>query len=271
MKKEVQPLDWFDHVASLPQYKQLMLRNINIVDENYIDKIKSQPVTLCTDGSVYSTTSGGGWVLATNDGTILVTVWNSDTAHYSYQNSYRSEAQAKLAGHIFLHETCKFFDIPQVPVRSICDNSGLVIKICSNKSVKDRDTASDIFKEIMNLHYNTKTYVHVKGHQDTQTTALSNDAYLNMVAGYIARHNTSLPVQLHPPNMLAIFMHDNYMPHSITTYLRRYSNYDRAKQKLKEVNKWTNEIFNSIDWGSHRSLFTSCPFRKQVQHLKYVH
>ena len=98
MKKEVQPLDWFDHVASLPQYKQLMLRNINIVDENYIDKIKSQPVTLCTDGSVYSTTSGGGWVLATNDGTILVTVWNSDTAHYSYQNSYRSEAQAKLAG-----------------------------------------------------------------------------------------------------------------------------------------------------------------------------
>ena len=86
----MQPLDWNEHISPLPLYKQIMLRNINIVDENYIDKIKSQPLTLCTDGSVYTSASGGGWVLATDEGTLLVTGWNCDTAHFSYQNSYRS-------------------------------------------------------------------------------------------------------------------------------------------------------------------------------------
>ena len=91
MKKEVQPLDWNDHISTLPLYKQLMLRNINMVDENYIDKIKSQPLTLCTDGSVYSTSSGGDWVLEIDYGTILVIGWNCYTAHSLYQNSYWSE------------------------------------------------------------------------------------------------------------------------------------------------------------------------------------
>ena len=104
---------------------------------------------------------GGGWILAIENLDILATGSNKDTGHPRYQNSYRSEAQAHLAGVSFIYETCKFFCIQQPKTKTICDNEGLIKKIIS-ENISSSDIASDILQDILDKDPELMSYHHVK-------------------------------------------------------------------------------------------------------------
>ena len=121
-----------------------------------------EDIVMCSDGSVYSSTSGGGWVLASKSMQILAVGYNPDTGHEDYQDSYRSEAQAKLAGELFIQETCKYYDIPIPVTRSICDNQGLIIKLVRKNIVHDTPE-SDIIKCILQKNLLQQHFIMSKG------------------------------------------------------------------------------------------------------------
>ena len=58
-----------------------MLSNINIITDDIIHDIEHNDLILCSDGSCYDNSSGGGWVLATKNMKIIATGYNPDTAY----------------------------------------------------------------------------------------------------------------------------------------------------------------------------------------------
>ena len=51
---------------------------------------------IASDGSKTRTKSGGGWVIATKDGTIIIRGYNPDFGQLGKMHSYRSEGYASL-------------------------------------------------------------------------------------------------------------------------------------------------------------------------------
>ena len=52
------PITWQQHIDQLDAYTKHMLNHVNIIDTNYIDYMRTQPLILCSDGSVHKDTSG---------------------------------------------------------------------------------------------------------------------------------------------------------------------------------------------------------------------
>ena len=179
----------------------------------------NKSITICSDGSVYPTTSGGAWVIVIN-GEIAVIGINGDTGPIEFQNSYRSEAHGLLSGLIFIQEFHKYYDIPQSKTRSICDSKGLIIRINNNRSITKHTAEADILNEIYSVKTDKTTFAHVKGHQDTNNVSLSEEAYINVIADLVARSNISVPTQVHPPNQISIYVNHTYVPHSLKKYMK---------------------------------------------------
>ena len=93
---------WKEHINSLPNYEKSLLKNTNIISNNIDADINETDLIVSRNGSYKTKKSGGAFIIAKENGKILVTGSNSDTGHPDYQQAYRSEAQAKLAGHICL-------------------------------------------------------------------------------------------------------------------------------------------------------------------------
>ena len=74
-------------------------------------------------------TSGGAFVIRDEDENILTTGFNTDTAHFWFSYSYRSEIQYCVAVIIFFHHLCEFYDINKPISIFYCDNKGLINKL----------------------------------------------------------------------------------------------------------------------------------------------
>ena len=62
---------------------------------NLIEKISNEePIIIESDGSVYTSSSGRAWPIATSDKDIMIAISDKDTAHESFRKSYRLEAQS---------------------------------------------------------------------------------------------------------------------------------------------------------------------------------
>ena len=129
---------WKDHINSLPNYEKSLLKNTNIIANNIDADINETDLIMSSDESYKTTKSGGAFIIAKKNGEILVTGSNSDTGHPDYQQAYRSEAQAKLAGHICLKEICTFHNLPHPMTISSCDNKGLKTKLAQNGTIKKK-------------------------------------------------------------------------------------------------------------------------------------
>ena len=91
-----------------------MIKNTTIVTQDIVEALtnQSKEMIISSDGSNFKNKSGGAYLLGTKQGDIIATGYNTNTGEASYQHSYRSESQAKLAGHLCLHHKCKYSIYP---------------------------------------------------------------------------------------------------------------------------------------------------------------
>ena len=191
-------------------------------------------IIISTDGSYHKDKSGGAYIIANENGNIIAKGSNPDTGEQTYQQSYRSEAQAKLSGHLCLHHLCKYYSITPPKTISSCDNQGLRVKLMSKK-IQKRATDLDLIHEIKKLCDSGNTYTHVYGHQEETSNNLTTEAYLNIIVDKIAHSNARRPVQIHPPNQTAVYINKQYIPYGYDKYLRKTVGKKEAKQFLKKV------------------------------------
>ena len=78
---------------------------------------------IASDRSKTRTKSGGGWVIATKDGTIIVRGSNPEFGQLGKIHSYRSEVYASLASQLFITTYAECFNIIiESKITSYCDN-----------------------------------------------------------------------------------------------------------------------------------------------------
>ena len=100
---------WQDHLKTLHPFHSQLIAHHTILKDDLIYTLQDPKsnIIIYSDGSVYTTTSGGAWLIVIN-GEIAVVGINGDTGVQEYQNSYRSKAHSLLSGLKLLHELEKF-------------------------------------------------------------------------------------------------------------------------------------------------------------------
>ena len=85
---------------------------------------------IVSDGSKTRTKSGGGWVIATNDGTIIIRGSNPDFGQLGKMQSYRSEFYASLASQLLIKTYAEYFKVTiESKITSYCDNKAYVERL----------------------------------------------------------------------------------------------------------------------------------------------
>ena len=128
-----------------------MLQTMELLMENITGEmdLTEEKLIISSDGSHFQNKSGRAYIITHENRDILAKGSNPDTGETTYQKSHRSEAQAKLAGHLCVHHLCKYYRIKQPKTISSCDNQGLRTKLVEPKSkIKGKD--KDIVCEIKN-------------------------------------------------------------------------------------------------------------------------
>ena len=140
---------------------------------NLCEKLsKNIPLVITGDGSVYTKTSEGAWLISTIEGDILDIGINPDTALSAFQKSYRSKAQASYVSFLFLQEFSLFYGLNIPSIFHYCGNKGLVTKI-NNQSKKNTKTEKDLLLLISQVIPPNANTQHVKAHQDGKTVNLT--------------------------------------------------------------------------------------------------
>ena len=78
--------NWKDNITSMGDYNKSMIQNSTILKQTEFTKFlaNNKPIIIASDGSVYKSSSGGAWLIATIEGNILVTRINRDTSHQDF-------------------------------------------------------------------------------------------------------------------------------------------------------------------------------------------
>ena len=85
---------------------------------------------IAPDGSKTRTKSGGGWVIATKDGTIIIRGSNPDFGQLGKMHSYRSEVYASFTSQLFIKTYAEYFNvIIENKITSYCDNKAYVERL----------------------------------------------------------------------------------------------------------------------------------------------
>ena len=127
---------------------------------------------IASGGSKTRTKSGGGWVIATKDGTIIVRGSNLDYGQIENIHSYRSEVYASLASQLFLKTYAEYFKINiDSKITSYCDNKAYVERL--KQFISDpyltkglfKQTEQETYRLLVKLQTAQRNLLHVKGHQ----------------------------------------------------------------------------------------------------------
>ena len=125
-----QPLSLIDFILAKPEWQCLLIENFNentnarSLLQYLMDKSE---LIIASDGSKTRTKSGGGWVIATKDGTIIIRGANPDFGQLGNMNSYRSEVYASLASQLFIKIYAEYFNVTiESKITSYCDNKAHV-------------------------------------------------------------------------------------------------------------------------------------------------
>ena len=107
-------LSWDMYLKTIPQYEYIMLKNHNIINQHeLIQSLKNDSsLILTSDGSVRDKHASGAWLIATQDGTILVTGHHPITGHVDFLSSYRAESQSCYTVFLILHHLCEYYNTP---------------------------------------------------------------------------------------------------------------------------------------------------------------
>ena len=249
------------------KYNKAMIQESNILHQSdLIEKISNgEPLIIASDGSVYASSSGGAWLIATINRDILVTGSNKDTAHKSFQKSYRSEAQAGYASFFFLQEFTTFYGLEVPKVFYYCDNKGLVIKINQKEQDYSKHTEKDLLHLLSEVLPSSTHVQHVMAHQDEKKINLSTEEYLNTIVDFIATNNTAPPLQCHKNQTMAVYIKGEYIPYDIKQMMKRIYFEDEAIKMLCKKYKWNSTTFQDISSSEHNKAIESPTFNTRKQ------
>ena len=128
-----QPLSLIEYIAAKPTWHRQLIENFK-ENPNVISLLQCLTQTcelkIASDGPKTRTKSGGGWVIATKEGTIIVRGSNPDYGQIDRIHSYRSEVYASLASQLFLKTYAEYFHIIiDSKITGYCDNKAYVERI----------------------------------------------------------------------------------------------------------------------------------------------
>ena len=148
--KQIIPRNYEQFVQKLPEYEKLNIENFTIINPEILCECvtNEKEITISTDGSYKSSSSGWATVITDKHENILVTGYNPDTGHYWFQCFFRSESQACLSAFIFLTQYCRYLNVPIPPSIYFCDNNGLIKKISNNFNITKHTTSKDIIRHL---------------------------------------------------------------------------------------------------------------------------
>jgi len=260
-----------------------------------------------TDGSVRDEHGSYAFVILINlhqdEPTLAVRSggWMSPTAEFIDLASHRPEAAALYAAHMFLQRFLRKFLFcgpirNNVLLRFVLDNESVTDDIewhpDIDSSVFDFLKADyDILQGIQRLSRNLplKTSVRwVKGHQDRHTPwdELTNSAKANILADRECDQVYRRPVNesgLFPEwinGTKIALLHkgtpinkrlDDYVRTSVTApRLRAYIIEKSQKRDPHIEDKWTDEVFDDVDWRTHGEAFRSLGPGRKIQISKFM-
>ena len=216
---------------------------------------------IASDGSKTRTKSGGGWVIATKEGTIIVRGSNPDYGQIARIHSYRSEVYASLASQLFLKTYAEYFHI-------IIDNN--ITGYCDKKAYVERiqqftadpyltkglfkQTEQEAYRILLQIQPEQFKMIHVRGHQDDEKTfdELDTPAQLNIAADKVATTKARKPINTHLLSApFAIYINERYIPYHFERELRKQHFSEDARIFMMQKYNWNLSIFQSINWPSH--------------------
>ena len=127
------PLSLIDYIESKPPWHRRLIENFKDntnASTLFQYLILKYELKIASNGSKTRTKSGGGWVIATTDGTIIVRVSNPDYGQIENIHSYRSEVYASLASQLILKTYAEYFQISiDSKITGYCDNKAYVERL----------------------------------------------------------------------------------------------------------------------------------------------
>ena len=101
---------------------------------------------IASDGFKTRTKSGGGWVIATKDGTIIIRESNPDFGQLGKMHSYYSEVYASLASQLFIKTYTEYFNvIIDSKVTRYCDTKAYIERL--KQFIEDPYMSRGLFKQ----------------------------------------------------------------------------------------------------------------------------
>ena len=188
-------------------------------------------VLIASDGSKTRTKSGGGCVVATKDGTIIIREANPDFGQLGKMHSYRSKVYASLASQLLIKTYAEYFKITiESKITSYCDNKAYVERL--KQFIEDpymsrglfKQTEQEAYRIILQIQNPQFQILHVRGHQDEVKTIEELDipAELNIEADIDATTKARTPINTHLLSApFAICIKGRYIPHQFERELRQ--------------------------------------------------
>ena len=109
-----QPLSLIDFILDKPEWQRILIENFknNTNARSLLQCLMDKSdLMIASDGSKTRTKSGGGWVIVTKDGTIIIRGANPDFGQLGKIHSYRSEGYASLASQLFIKTYAEYFKV----------------------------------------------------------------------------------------------------------------------------------------------------------------
>ena len=183
---------------------------------------EENPISIATDGIKSRLKSGGGWIITSTVGKIIVHEENPDLGSMKHMNSYRSEAYAVLSVFVFLSEYSKYFSL-QFNNRCIlyCDNKEIV------KKVQKINTTIDHFEPYYKMSKHEAiiaiqrylpqriNVIHLYSYQDKikGKAKLTFPEKLNDLVDSIVNNYDRFPLNNYIPfTPLVVYFNNNYIP-----------------------------------------------------------
>lgn len=277
-----QPGTYESYIESLPDCEREMLRNVTtVVEQTTVAELldlemhvecNTTPIgtPAASDGSVIGLSGTYGWIISLKDKTRIASCRGKA---YGYpMTSHRAEAYGMWSILLFIIRVYEFGNkIPLEVISLVCDNSSLVDTV--NKIVNRQrkpfpnETLQpdwDIINEIVSLLKTSKQSIEwIKGHQDEKKPkeSLPLPAQLNCEADELANAAQEArklePLQrrmVRPPNNpIQVHVNNVTVTSKVKRTLRRLAKTPDLVAHIQKKAKWEEGVFNTIDWGSHKS------------------
>lgn len=253
---------------------------------NAIALIAASSFNACSDGSAVALEGTYGWVLSSEDGTRLA--HGSGPVDGHDPRSFRAEGQGMLSVVCLLKRliqwTCTTDTITGVLAT---DNTGLIHRVSSQGKLKypvpnavfkpDWSVVQAIVDTVQSCSIEA-TYVHVKGHQDDDTSVeeLSLLAQLNVEADkhagdYRALHGSYRPViPLSPTLPVALDIGGRTIHRGFKQAIRDSIHGTHLLEDMQLRYDWADGVIDTIDWDVHRQA-TAAHSTRRTHYVKLCH